>query len=169
MFFDVNNLFFHVGNVYQFTAGEFVSLATLTASSPSSVISLGVAEDLGIGDGEFIPKVAVYVGTGVTSACTSLRIGAQFQGSTDSSLWTTYAETCASTTASFQAGYKVFPLDVPRRPSGVALPKYYRLNLLLSGNANTETISAGTLIGGIVIQREDSGGAVNYPSGFSVI
>lgn len=156
MIFDVNVLFFHTGNVFGFTNGEFVSLVGTASTTNSQVINLGVQEDMGIGDGEFIPKVAVLVGSGgITSTCQSLRINAQFQGSSDSVNWTTYAESGATTTASFQAGAWVFPQDVPRRNSNVALPQYYRMAIVLSGNGSSETLSTGSVMGGVVIQRSD--------------
>src|SRR5579859_1059374 len=128
--FDVNLLFFHAGTAFNFTSGEFVSAVGVTSSCTSSVINLGVAEDMGIGDGEFVPKVYIVVGsTGFTSTCQSLLINAQFQGSTDSTTWTTYVESGAMATSSFAANQLVLPVDVPRRPSGVSLPQYYRVNL----------------------------------------
>lgn len=167
MLFDINNLFYHTGSAYAFTSGEYASLSGVTASTGSLVINMGAAEDLGIGDGEFIPKVAVYVGAGITSACASLTVNVQFQGSTDSSNWTTYAESGALSTASFVANNAVLPIDVPRRPPGVSLPQYYRLNLALAAQGST-AISSGTLIGGIVIQRADSAGTLDqYGSGYT--
>jgi hypothetical protein len=166
MLFDTQNVFF--GSA-PYTAGNFQSLATLTASGTgSTVISLTNARDLGIGDGVAIPKIAVVVGTGITSSSGGLRLNWQFQGSTDSTNWTTYAETGALATSSFTAGSYILPIDVPRRPSGVALPSYYRMNMAVTGITN-ETISIGTIMGGIVDSREDTadtGG--QYPSGFTV-
>lgn len=166
MIFDANLLFYHSGSTYNMTSGEFQSVSGLTASSGSLVINLGNARDLGRGSGEAVPKVAISVGTGITSACTGLTINAQFQGSTDSTNWTTYAESGALTTASYAAGMYVFPQDVPRTISGAALPTYYRINLSLSGQATT-AISAGTLLGGIVIDRAENDGG-SYAAGFTV-
>src|SRR4051812_13606315 len=103
---DSQLLFWHTGNVYNFTAGEFVSFATFltTASSSSTVINLGNARDLGIGPGQEMPTVDVVVGTAFTSSSAGLNINLQFQGSTDSSAWTTYMETGAASTASWAAG-----------------------------------------------------------------
>src|SRR5690348_9863210 len=99
MLFDVNNLFWHTGSVFAFTSGEFVSLASITSSGTSSQsINMGVAQDLGIGDGVAIPKVACLIGTAVTSSSSGLRINMQFQGSTDSTNWTTYVESGALAT-----------------------------------------------------------------------
>lgn len=172
MLFDINNIFFHTGSVWAFTSGEYVSLAGATSASTvlnGSVINMGVKQDMGIGDGQFIPKIAVFVGTGITSACSSLRFTVQLQGSTDSSNWTTYGESPALATSSFTASQKVFAVDLPRRPVGVALPQYYRLNMSVTGTATNESISAGTLIGGLVIQRDDNADTLGqYPSNFTV-
>lgn len=170
MLFDINTLFWHTGSTYAFTAGEFLSLATVTATTGSTVINMGVAQDLGIGDGEAIPKIAVYIGTGITSASTGMRLNFQIQGSTDSTNWTTYAESGALATSSFTTGAYVLPLDLPKRPFGVALPQYYRMNMALTGTGSAETISAGTIIGGLVLQRSDNADTLGlYPSGFSVV
>ena len=167
MLFDSTLLFFHAGTVFNFTAGEFVNLAGATATSTSSVINLGNARDMGLGQGQEIPQIAVVVGTAITSACSSTKINAQFQGSTDSVNWNTYVESGALSTASYAAGYFVLPIAVPRRPDGIALPLYYRMNLVVTGNALAETISTGTVIGGIVLTRGDNT-IGQYPAGFSV-
>jgi len=170
---DVNLLFYHATSTYAMTTGEYMSVAGSTTGSTGLVINLGVAQDMGIGDGEFVPKIMVSVGsTGFTSSCSSLRVNAQFQGSTDSTTWTTYVESGTMATSSLAANAQILPIDVPMRPQGVALPQYYRLNLAVTGNAASESISSGSLIGGIVIQRggwEGAGTAGAYPSGFSVI
>lgn len=164
MFADLNLIFF--GSA-PYTAGNFASLVT-TTNIASGVINQTVAQDAGIGDGEAIPKLAIYIGTGITSACTSMNVNFQFQGSTNSTAWTTYVETGPTSTASLTAGVKVFPIDLPHRAAGAALPQYYRLNVTTSGNANTESISAGTIFAGIVIQRDDNPVGL-YKSGFSVV
>ncbi len=167
MIFDVNNMFF--GSAPFASASNFLSLAALTASgTTSTVINMGVAQDLGMGDGEGIPKVAIKIGTAITSSSSGLRLNFQFEGSTDSTNWTVYAETGAKATSAFAAGGWVLPIDVPRRPSGVALPQYYRIEMAVTGITN-ETISSGTILGGLVQQRDDSVDTLGqYPSGFTV-
>lgn len=166
MIFDINNIFFGTS---PFTAGNYVSLAGLTGSTASTVINLQVAEDMGIGDGVAVPNLAVYIGTGITSASGTATINLQIQGSTDSSNWTTYAESGGLTTASFAANSgPVFPIALPKRPAGAALPQYYRLNVVLAGNS-ASSISTGTIMAGIVLQRADSDNTLGqYKSGFSV-
>lgn len=172
MLFDATLLFYHTGSVFNFTAGEFVNLTGALAGSTSlisSVINLGNARDLGIGPGQEIPQLALNIGTAITSSCASTLINAQFQGSTDSVNWTTYAESGANSTASYGAGVSVLPLAVPRRPSGQPLPLYYRVNLAITGGAGTAGLSTGSIIGGIVLARADSAGTLDqYPAGFTV-
>lgn len=165
MNFDVNLLFF--GTTPYQSVADYQTLVGVTASTGSTVINLGVAEDMGIGDGEAVPKIALYIGNGITSSCGSLRINTQFQGSTNSTNWTTYAESGALATSSYTASSKILPLDVPHRPAGASLPQYYRIYLELTGNGAGESISTGSIFGGLVIQREDNP-VRYYASGFSV-
>lgn len=167
MIFDAGNIFF--GSSPYTTAGNYVSLAALTASgTTSTVINMGVAQDMGIGDGVAIPKIAVQVGTSITSASGGLRLNWSIDGSTDSTNWTTYSETGPLATSSFTAGSYILPIDLPRRPSGVALPQYYRMRMAVTGITN-ETITAGTIFGGLVLSRDDERDTLGqYPSGFSV-
>lgn len=169
MLFDSSLLFFHAGTAFSFTAGEFVNVAATTASCASTVINLGNPRDLGIGNGPDTPMVSLTVGTAFTSSCSSMLINAQFQGSTNSTLWTTYASTGAASTASWAAGAQILPINVPRRPTGAGLPLYYRVNLAVTGTLASESVSTGTIIGGIVLARADSPDTLGqYPSGFSV-
>lgn len=165
MIFDTNLVFW--GTAPYGSASNFQSFAGLTGSSASNAINLAVPEDMGIGDGEAVPKLAIYVGTAFTSASGSMNLNMQFQGSTDNTAWTTYAESGTGTTASYAAG-NIFPISIPKRPLGAALPQYYRLNLAMTGNG-TASVSSGTILAGIVIQRSDAVDTLgNYPSGFSV-
>lgn len=167
MLFDAGLMFF--GSSPFASASNFQSLATLTASgTTSAVINMGVKQDMGIGDGVAIPKIAVVIGTGITSASAGLRLNWTFDGSTDSTNWTIYAETGAKATSSYTAGSYILPIDLPRRPSGVALPQYYRMSMVVTGITN-ETITIGTVLGGILLSREDSVDTlVQYPPGFTV-
>ena len=178
MLFDQTLLFYHTGSVYNFTAGEFVSLVGLgpTDSVTSSTINLGVPRDLGIGDGANIPRIALYVGTAITASITTLTINWQFQGATASTgPWTTYAETgpllvgTQSGSGSFSTGSVIMPWPVPARPQGAPLPQYYQINAHMPGAAGV--VSTGTVIGGIILSGQDEfarTGAL-YPSGFTVV
>lgn len=178
MLFDVNNLFWHTGSAFAFTAGEFTSLVGVATTTQSPVINMGTRQDWGIGDGEFVPKLMIVLGTGITSASASMLLNMQFQGSTNSTTWTTYAETGTASTASYVAATTSFnqanfilPIDLPPRPSGLvtSMPQFYRLQLATSATDGTATISAGTILAGIVIQRDDATQTMGqYPANFSV-
>ena len=170
MLFDTTLMFYHVGNTFAFTTGEVVNLAGWTggsAGTTGAVINLGNARDLGIGVGEAVPKIAVIVSSGITAACASLTINAQFQGSTDSINWTTYIKSGANSTASYLAGAKILPYAVPRRPAGVSLPLYYRVTLVLGG-LSTAAVSTGSIIGGIVLDLAEGGDDTLYGAGYTV-
>jgi hypothetical protein len=174
--FDSTLIFYHAGGVYNLTSGEFVNMAGQlgTASSASTAINLGNPRDLGIGQGQEIPQVVVVVGASFTSASASQTINLQFQGSTNSTVWTTYYETGASSTANWQAGTQ-YVFDVPSRPVDtlnaaplVALPLYYQLNMVFAGGA-AATISTGTVFAAISLAAAQNAGTLGqYPSGFTV-
>lgn len=168
MIFDVNNLFFHTGTAFAFTAGEFVSLVGMTESGQaSSNINITNARDMGIGDYS-PPKVALEIGTAITTANTTTTFQFRFQGSTDSTNWTTYVQSDWLTTASLTASSQVFMIDVPPVPPGVSNPQYYRIFMDLDNTGGAHAISSGTIIGGIVLQR-DNAYPPTYASGFTVV
>lgn len=143
------------------------SLVTSTSVASTTVINLSNSRDLGLGGG-LMPKVFGTVGTGITSACTSATLTVQFQGSTDSTNWTTYIETNAMTTAGLSASSMIFEFDVPSRPNGAALPQYLRLNYVV-GSTITATISTGTITAGIILDAAESQRTLGqYASGFTV-
>ncbi len=178
MLLDVNLLFWHTGSAYAFTSGEYVSLAGVATTTQSGVINLGNAGDLGVGDGEAVPKILAIIGTGVTSASASMLLNIQLQGSTNSTTWVTYAESGTASTASYVGATSTFsqnsfllPLDIPPRPPGQVnkLPQYYRLQIATSATDSTATISAGSILAGIVIQRDDASFTQGqYPANFTV-
>lgn len=168
--FGDKNLFFFGTAPYQSNSNytSMVGWNSTSTTTNSTAINLGVAEDMGIGDGEAVPKLGIFIGTAVTALCGSLRLNFQFQGSTDSSNWTTYAETGPLATTNLVAGAKVMPWDIPHRPPGAALPQYYRVSTVLSGQVTADFISAGSIFGGIYIQLDENPVGL-YGSGFSVV
>lgn len=119
-------------------------------------------EDLGIGDGEAMPKVAAYVQTAnLTTNSATLQI--QFQGSTDSTNWDTYVETPALAASVLTAGRKVAAFDWPHRGPNQSLPRYVRLNYVVGTGAFT----TGTIFAAIVLQRDDWPANL-YPANYTV-
>lgn len=141
------------------------TLTGSTTGTASSVINLVNPEDLGIGSGQAQPVIVVQFPAAVTDASSGFTMNIQFQGSTDSSNWTTYIETGALSTASFTTG-STFRFAWPRRLPGNALPQYVRLNYLGAGSTNT-TISTGTVFASVTL--DDLGWSLDqYPSNFVV-
>lgn len=124
--------------------------------------SLPFGEDLGIGDGEAMPKVIAYIGTALTTT-NSATLNIQFQGSTDSSNWTTYVETGTLAASLLTAGAKVAAFDWPHRQIAAALPRYVRLNYAVA----TGVFTTGTISAYIGLQRFDWPLGL-YPAGFTV-
>ena len=123
--------------------------------------------DLGIGDGEAMPKVfCILTNTPAVTGTVSLNV--QFQGSTDSTNWTTYVETGTITSASFPSGsaFSLAKFDWPlRRFSTDALPRYVSLNYAVTGGGN---FTAGSASAWITLQREDWS-AKAYPNNYTVV
>lgn len=121
-------------------------------------------EDLGIGDGEAIPKVYVAITTAFATL-TSLNIafqGAPDSGSNTPGTWTTYGETGAIPVASLTLNgvIRLFwdPVQI-----AAALPRFIRLYYTVAGSNAT----AGALSAYILIQRDDNI-VGKYPAGFAV-
>lgn len=132
------------------------------------------ARDIGIGDDPAM-KLLVQVATTFTSGGAAT-LSVSFQGATDngagapaafSSWWTspTYA------LASLNAGSRLFDMDVPRPPDGIAMPRFLRL-LYTVGTTN---FTAGAVSSWIVLDRDDqpyqsTDNAIlgGYPAGITV-
>lgn len=172
MLFDNTLMFFKVGTGVAFTAGEFTSLIGMTTGgSFSNAINLGNARDLGIGQGQERPLVTVMIGTAITTSEGTSTVFINFQGSTDSSAWTTYMQYGAASVG-FSGSYGTgssFTFVVPDRPVGVALPQYYRLGVGLTSGTGTVGLSTGTIIAGITL-ADDEGArtGTKYPANFTV-
>lgn len=139
-------------NVIDLTGGVTMNIGIMTR----------FGEDIGIGDGVAIPKLAAYVGTAFTTT-NSGTLTIEFQGSTDNSTFSTYASSRAYPASELIAGAKIGPLDWPPVPAGLAKPRYLRLNFKLPASTS---FTAGTiLLAGLVLQRDDQ---AYYGPGFSV-
>lgn len=141
---------------------------TATAAS-TNIIDLVNQRDLGIGDNPALKVLVVPGATFTAGGAATLTI--QFQGAPDNGsgapgTYLTYAETAALSIAQLNTlastmNNDLFPLDVPGRPPGAPLPRFYRLNYVVA----TGPFTAGTLQAYMLIGRDD---IVFYPSGFTV-
>lgn len=164
-----------------------VSLAIAAGTQASTnVIDLGVtsgiptsangggARDIGIGDSPAM-KLVVQVTTTFTSGGAATLVVA-LQGAVDNgagapAAFSTWWSSPAYALAALNAGSRLFDMDMPRPPDGIAIPRYLRL-LYTVGAA---TVTAGNISSYIVLDRDDQiyqstdnsilGG---YPAGITV-
>lgn len=136
-------------------AGSVDNPTTGTQQS-TNIIDLVNPRDMGIGDDPAL-KLTCIVKTTFTGG-TSLQI--QYQGAPDAAgspgTWTTYAESAAILEADLVAGRYLLPIDVPRPPPGVPLPRFHRLQYVTAG-----THTAGGIHAFLALDRADY---VAYPA-----
>lgn len=134
----------------------FDSLNALTVTAVSqNVVDLVNARDLG-NDPDM--KLEIVVTSALLSAgATTLQT--QFQGSTDNTSWTTYAESPAIAKASLTAGARsILPISLPSPGPGVALPRYLRLNHIVA----TGPFTGGSITSFLVLDKQMN---ISYPPG----
>jgi hypothetical protein len=130
-------------------------------------------EDIGIGDGVAIPKVAAYVTTPFAPGTATLQVQLQHAPDTGANepagtpgTWVTDAETAAAGIAgsAMVAGASICKLDWPpvQNPT-IPLPRYLRLNYVVG----TGPFTAGNVFAGIVLQRAENIVGL-YPNNFAV-
>lgn len=160
MLFDSTLLFLHTGSVYNFTAGEYISLAGV-AGTLSNAINLGTQRDLGIGSGQEVPKVAVSIGSAFVGPFATASYQFNIMGSTNStnSNMITLSSVTLSTfsltsNTTFWMWLPPMPLNVAGGTASdlesatIGLPQYYAL-AITSSNA-TVNITTGTVLAGVV-------------------
>jgi hypothetical protein len=118
--------------------------------------------DLGVFEGIDKVKVVVSAVTAFTTAGISVNV--QFQGSTDSSTWTTYIESGAIAASSWTAG-QTWVFDWPRKAIGAAMPKFVRIFYVMTGG----TLTSGTVNANVVLNADGWVGiADQYPANYTV-
>lgn len=134
----------------------------------------GGARDMGVGDDPAL-KLLVQVSTAFVSAGGgTLQVtlqGAVDDGTGIPAAFSSWWASPLYTIAQLNAGSRLLNMDFPRPPDGVAVPRFVRL---LYGVA-TATITAGAVVAGVVLDRDDQmyqstdnsilGG---YPAGINV-
>jgi hypothetical protein len=119
--------------------------------------------DLGVSEGMNKPKIVVSIPTAFTST-NSATLNFQFQGSTDSSTWTTYIESGAIAATALTAG-AAWVFDWPRKALGAAMPKYVRMYYALG----TGQMTTGTIHANVVLNADGWVGiADQYPANYIV-
>jgi hypothetical protein len=118
--------------------------------------------DMGVSEGAIKPKIVVSAASAFTTSGISVNI--QFQGSTDSSTWTTYIESGAIGAASLAAG-ATWVFDWPRKALGAAMPRYVRMFYTMTGG----TLTSGTVNANVVLNADGWVGiADQYPANYVV-
>lgn len=145
----------------------------ITSGVPSSA-SGGGARDIGIGDDPAM-KLLVQVATTFTSGgaatlAVSLQ-GAVDNGSGAPAAFSTWWTSPIYALAALNAGSRLFDMDMPRPPDGIAIPRFLRMSYAIAG----ATVTAGALSSFIVLDRDDQiyQGTDNsilggYPAGINV-
>lgn len=125
----------------------------INSGIPSSANG-GGARDMGIGDNPAL-KLLVQVSTTFTSGgAGTLQIalqGAVDNGSGAPSTYSTWWTSPAFALATLNAGSRLYDMDFPRPPDGIAVPRFVRMAYIIAG----ATMTAGEIISGVVLDRDD--------------
>ena len=158
-------------NLLRFTGGSggvgagdgATDIPTTGTQFSSNVVDLGVtsgiptsangggARDIGIGDSPAM-KLLVQVAVAFTVG-TSLQVmlqGAVDNGSGAPSTFVNWWLSPAYAEAVLVIGARLYDMDMPRPPDGIAVPRYLRLGYITVGTHTT-----GSLSGQIVLDRDD--------------
>lgn len=123
-------------------------------------------QDVGVGDGVSPPVLTVIVGTAFVGAAATLRV--QYQESVDTGapgytplLWRTILQTDDLAVGLLTAGQQIAEMTIPPRYPGQAMPRFARLNYVVTGTFTAGSIALATINTG----RNDDTKAI-YPAGF---
>ena len=129
------------------------------------------ARDMGIGDNpalKMLVQVITAFGAG-TSLQTYLE-GATDNGSGAPATFSTWWTSPVYLEALLVAGARLYDMDLPRPPAGVAIPRFLRMGFISAG-----THTSGALLAAIVLDRHDqpyssTGNAIlgGYPAGINI-
>lgn len=155
-----------------YNSGNTIDLG-INSGIPTSANG-GGARDMGIGDDPAL-KMLVQVGTTFTSGgAGTLQLalqGAVDNGSGAPAAFSTWWTGPAYALAALNAGSRLYDMDFPRPPDGIAIPRFIRMTYIIAG----ATMTAGTIVSGVVLDRDDQiySGTDNsilggYPAGINV-
>jgi hypothetical protein len=153
----------------QFSSGQTIAAVVSTIVS-TNIIDLGVglvgnqqiptfaqgggARDIGIGDDPAL-KFLVQISTTVTSGGAATLVvalqGAIDNGSGAPAAFSTWWSSPAYALATLVAGARLFDMDMPRPPDGIAIPRYLQLAYTIGG----ATTTAGNISSYLVLDRHD--------------
>lgn len=145
-------------NVYDITGAATTTTATPQVFGTSTVFGA----DIGAGDGIARPSVFFLITTAIASTSINFQVqAAPDQGGTSGpGTYITLSETGVVNAAQLTAGTS-FVLPIPPLPSGMALPRYYRVNYTVVGGS-TGNVTA------VILLNPPAGVPTKYPNNFSV-
>ena len=125
----------------------------ITSGIPSSA-SGGGARDMSVGDDpslKFLVEVTTTFTSGGAGTLSVALQGAPDNGSGAPGSYTTWWVSPAFALATLNQGSRLFDMDFPRPPDGVAIPRYVRLLYTVGG----ATMTAGNISAFVLLDRED--------------
>jgi hypothetical protein len=143
-------------------SGPQTDAPTTGAQNSSNVIDLHLvgipvlannqgARDIGIGDDPAMKLLVQVIATfvGGTSVQVALQ-GATDNGAGAPAAWSTWWTSPVVLTASLTAGARLYDMDMPRPPAGIAVPRFLRMLFTSAG-----TFTGGSIEACIVLDRMD--------------
>ena len=176
MFFD-NSLYFSQAQAITATANS-TSIYDVTGAGSGNAPSLSFGnastfgDDMGIGDGVAIPYLIVNIGTAFATANSgTLQVSLQEapdNGSNAPGTYTTIYSSAVFAASALTANTQLLMVQVPPRPAGTALPRFYRVVYTVA----TGSFSAGTVTAALAINPPSLNGQYptygQYPANFTV-
>ena len=150
-----NNLLFVAGTTGAIGTQPSTNVIDLgiTSGIPASAQG-GGARDIGIGDDPAM-KLLVQVITTITSGgAPTLQIalqGAVDNGAGAPAAFSTWWTSPAYALATLNAGSRLYDMDMPRPPDGIAIPRFLRMAYIIA----TATLTGGNISAFIVLDRDD--------------
>lgn len=137
-----------------YPSANVIDLHLAAGSGIPVLANLQGARDMGIGDDPAL-KLLVQVATTFTSGgAGTLQVA--LQGATDNgagapAAFNTWWTSPAYALATLNAGSRLYDMDMPRPPDGIAIPRFLRMLYTIAG----ATMTAGTLNAYMVLDRLD--------------
>src|SRR4030095_1473951 len=109
------------------------------------------ARDMGIGDDPALKLLVVVTAafSGLTSLAVALQ-GATDDGTGNPGTFSTWWTGPSTALASLTVGARLYDMDMPRPPAGIAVPRFLRMSYTIAG-----TGTGGTIKAFIVLDRDD--------------
>lgn len=132
------------------------------------------ARDIGIGDDpalKLLCQVTTAFASGGAGTLQVVLLGATDDGTGNPQAFSTWWQSPVYALATLVAGARLFDMDMPRPPDGIAIPRFLKMQYVIGG----ATMTAGKITSAIVLDRHDQpySGTSNavlggYPAGINV-